>query len=798
MGRNLGFSAAVISTMAVGLGSVTAMFSIVNGVLLKPLDYRQPDQLYLARILSHALSRTAKTFPVNPRFGYEWRLHCHSCESVALLRGDEFTVTGAGDPKRIPGLVVSYNFFKTLGVQPSLGRDFSPEEELPGDSHVVILADSIWRSRFKNDPNVIGRTIFIEGEPNRIVGVMPATLRLPKGEQWGPLFAHTFPPVIFRPLGIDISTQRGVNNLSFSSLVRLKSGTRPEQAASEMNAEIADFARQFTIDIKTTLVPLRDQMTEGARFGLLLLLATVAILFLIVCVNVGTLILVRTTGRYREATLRVALGASRGDLFALVMEETLVFTVVGALVGLLLAFVGLKLFVAAAPIDLPRINNVQMDWRVLTVAAAAVLVSVVISGLIPAWRIARLQPQEVLKSGAANLTESGRRLLTRELMVVFEITLSTVLLMIGAVLVLSFIRLMRVDPGFHTEHIVIQNVSLDSKKYQTPGARTRFIDEALRGLGEIAAIESASVSNEIPLRGESMLAPLSDPNQGAISDKTPTANFRFVDSNYFRTLGISLKEGRFYGEADRNHQVIILSTQAARSLWPNENPIGQHLRSVVGSCFNCPPAQVIGVVADSSEELGKQPPLMAYEPYWAADLGEMSFLVRTETSPAGVISAIREVLRSVDPEVPIGQTQTMEQIVEQSMALRRFQVYLAVAFAAAALLLVSFGVYGVISFVIAQRTPEIGIRLALGARQHQLIVMVMGRGLLPVLGGLLGGVLCGIFICRLFVSQLYGVTSHDSTAIMTVIIVMIVVSSVACWAPAQRAARIDPSRALRW
>jgi predicted permease len=578
----------------------------------------------------------------------------------------------------------------------------------------------------------------------------------------------------------------------------LKPGVQPAHAISEMNAGIAEFARRFAIDIRATLIPLQDQMTAGARSGLWLLLGTVGAVLLIACVNVGNLMLVRTSGRYREAGLRMALGASRANLFGLVLKEALVLVVVGGALGLLIAYAGVKLFVAAAPIDLPRLEDVHLDWRVLAFACAAALLSALLCGLFPAWRLAQTQPQESIKAGASNATEGGRKLRLRELMVSVEVALSTVLLIAGGLLMLSFFRLMRVDKGFRVERVITQNLPLTSPKYRQEAAQARFIDEVIAKLDVIPGVSSVAVTNQIPLRGETMLAPLSDPGQGEIGKDTATASFRLVSPGYWKTLGIPLRQGRFFEDADRNRAVVVLNERAAQQLWPHENPLGRHVRHVIGPCNGCSPLEVVGIVGDTRDRaLAQDPPLTAYEPYWEEPMDGAGVIVRTRADPAAVIGAMRAAIRSVDPEIPIGETRTMERILEESVALRRFQMDLAAAFAMAALVLASLGIYGVVSFSVARRTPEMGIRIALGARGAQLVAMVVKQGMLPVLLGLAGGLACALSLGRFLASQLYGIVPNDPLTISAVAALLLIVALCACWIPARRATRIDPMRALR-
>lgn len=795
MRRSPGFTAIAVLTLALGLGATTAMFSIVNGVLLEPMKYRDPGRLYLAQTVMPASAKVAGNWPVNGRHFQEWRANCRSCEDVSLAEGSGFTLTGMGQPERLPGLRISYNFFRTLGVRPSLGRDFLPEEELPGRFHEVILANSLWRSRFLSDPGIVGRAIEIDGEAHTVIGVMPPDLQLPVGGQWGVVFTQPLPPVIFRPLGIDVSRESPGEKFNYVSVLRLKPGVQPQQAIAEMNALLAEFAREFKLESKTTLVPLQDQVTAGARSGLWLLLGTVGAVLLIVCVNIGNLMLVRTTGRYREAGIRIALGARSSHLFGLALREALVLVVIGGALGLVFSYAGLKLFAATAPIGLPRIDEVRMDWRVLAFAAFTAVFSTALCGLLPAWRLAKTEPQESLKSGSSNASESGRKVRLREMLVSVEVALSTVLLIAGGLLILSFFRVMRADKGFEVAHIVTQDISLIGPKYTDP-ARSRFVSEALRKLANIPGASSVGVTNQLPLRGETWLCELLDTDRpGPPEEESALANFRFVSPGYWKTMGIPLNRGRFFEESDRNRLVAVISEQAAKLLWPGRNPIGRRVRAC-GTAIQ-ENAEVIGIVGDVRAGIEQGAPPTVYLPYNGITMGRASFVLRTQADPAAVIGAMRAVLRSMDPDLPLSQTQTMEQILDESVAVRRFQMYLAAAFAMAALVLASLGIYGVVSFSVARRTPEMGIRIALGARGMQLMAMVIKQGMIPVLLGLGAGLACALSLGRFLASQLYGISPDDPMTISAVAALLLVVALCACWIPARRATRIDPMRALR-
>ena len=797
MRRSPGFTIVAVLTLALGLGAATAMFSIVNGVLLEPLKYREPDRLFLARTAPAPRFKMAGDFPVNARHFYEWREKCQSCEEVSLVDFAGMTLTGAGQPQNLPTFTVSSNFFKTLGVQPVLGRDFLREEELPGHFGEVILTDELWRTRFSSDRSVIGRTIQLNGEGYTVIGVMPADLHLPKGDEWGAFFGPSDSPLIFRPLGIDTARESSNGNLNYTSIIRTKPGIGGRAAAAELTALIEPFQRQNKSGLYISLTPMQEQVTRNARAALWLLLATVGAVLLIVCVNVGNLMLVRTTSRYREAGIRIALGASRSGLFGLVLKESLVLVTIGGILGLAFAALGLKLFVAAAPVGIPRLEEVAIDWRVLSFAALAIGLSTVICGLFPAWRLSRTQPQQSLKAGGSNNTEMGTKLRVRELMASVEVALSTVVLIVGGLLIVSFLRLISVEKGFDTIHVITQDVSFLSPKY-AHGNRRRFVEEILPKLIQIPGVETAGATNMLPLQGEGWIDSLVNPDvppKGPGEEDT-LANFRFVGPGYMQAMGIRLLAGRFLDESDKDRPRAVISQRAARYLWPDRSPIGQHVRAIGAE----PPLslEVVGVVDDvAADSLDKSPPMTVYEHYWRMQPIGMVFAIRTKGDPAAVIGSIRQVISAADPEMAIPPARTMEQVVEKSVAVKRFQMQLALALAVSALLLASLGIYGVISFTVSRRTSEMGIRIALGAQSSHVTGMILSQGMKPVLFGLAAGVIGAWFTGGMISSQLFGVTPHDPAAIFTVTTVLLLVGLAACWFPARRATRIDPVTALR-
>ena len=800
LARQPGFTAAAVLSLALGIGATVAMFSIVNGVLLQPLTYREPGQLYLAQMIPPPQFKIKGTWPVNARHFHEWRQGCQSCDSVALVDGFGFSLTGKGEPERLPGLRLSYNFFSTLGVKPALGRDFRREEELPGHFGEVILTDAFWRSHFNANPKILGQQITLNGETHEIVGVMPASLQLPKGNEWRVGFPNPLPPVLFRPFGMDFAKQDSRGSFNYVAVIRLKPGAKPEKTATELDSLIAPLVKMFGAILRTEMVPMRDQVTGGSRPALLLLLGAVGTLMLMVCLNVGNLMLLRTTGRYREAGIRTALGSNRLRLFGLVFQEAAVLVTIGAAFGLAVANTGLRLFQWMAPVNLPRLDEVRLDSRVLLFAVIASALCAVLCGLFPAWRLTRTAPLTSLKAGSLNATESRAKFRLREALVSIEVGLSALLLIVGALFTVSFYRVMQADRGIETAHVITQDMALIHPKY-AGGKRPPFLADLVTRLRAIPQVEAAGFTTQLPLRGEGWTDDLADGSLPRSNDNAnlKLAQFRFVSAGLAEALGFKLVSGRFVTPADAGKPVAMLSESAARMLWPNESAVGHFVwntgRDAKGVATVLEVIGVVGEVRADAEAAGGP---IAYVPYSNTASAGVTFALRTRGNPDSVMRTARNIIRAMDPDLPIATTRTMDQILEEATAVRRFETKLVGAFAIAALLLAVIGVYGVLAFSVARRTPEMGIRLALGSPAELIVAMIVRQGMTPVLIGLAAGVASALALGRVLASQLYEVTPRDPFAIAAVVAALLFAGLAASYLPARRASRTDPLQALRF
>jgi predicted permease len=795
LARDRGFAIVALLTLALGIGANTAIFSIVNSVILRPLAYRNPDRLFTIHEVIPKVSNLYPELPVNPMHFLEWRKRCTSFEQVAELGTYGPNLTGMGQPEQLGGARVSANFLPMLGIQPQLGRGFLEEEDRTGRGDVVILTDSLWRRRFGADPSIVGKKITLEGLPHVVVGVLPAAFHFPNGNQLDKLITLSEKTEIFRPLALDLKDKEMEGNFNYLAIGLLRKGVSRERALAELNVVQADIAKAFKdkTELKAALSPLQDHMVGPVRRGLLVLLGAVGAVLLIVCVNLANLSLVRGAGRSRESAIRAALGAGRAQLLRQPLIESLLLAVMGGALGVLLAFWVMNLLIKSAPVDLPRMDEVRIDGYALAFALAISTITGLLFGVMPALRLTRIAPQEVLKIGGRSATEGIRGTRLRGLLVGVEVALSAVLLIVAGLLISSFVRLMNVDKGFPVERLLAVALNTTGARYEKDGARAEFYHRVVAGVQALPGVRSAGITNGMPLRGETWVDIIWLPGETRPMFERSTANARFVNPDYFKTVGIPLRSGRSFEEGDRDKKVVIVAQRTAEQLWPGQNPVGKQLYRGDEKV-----REVIGVVGDVRTTLQQGPVVTAYFPYGEESVSEVALMVRTAMDPRSVAAAVRSEIWKVDPEIPVQQMKTMEEVISEAAAPRRFQMLLVLLFAASALLLASLGIYGVVSFTVAQRTNEIGIRVALGAHAADVYRMVLRQGLTPVVLGLVAGVAGALALGRLLTSLLFEVSPADPLTISAVIVALAAVAAFACTVPALRATRVDPMSALRY
>ncbi|MGB0036790.1 MAG: ABC transporter permease [Candidatus Acidiferrales bacterium] len=797
--RSPGFTAVAVLTLALGIGANTAIFSVVNSALLRPLAYPDPQQLYLVREIVPQLAKFYPTLDANlPDFRI-WRYQVHSFADVAISESTQADLTGAGEPEIIRGVRASANVFALLGAQTALGRTFRPEEDEPGHGQVVILTDAFWRNRFKSDPSAIGRSITLDGAPHEVIGILPASFRFPAVMGGTGNNARL---AFFEPLnGPKAYEESLIGEFDFAAVARLMPGVTPEQALAELNVVQSQIAKQANagVDLQAALRPLESEVVGPARRGLIFLLFAVGAVLLIVCTNLASLLLARVPGRLREVAIRTALGATHSRIMRQMLTETFLLSFTGGALGVWMASFSVKWFVHLAPASIPRLDEVQMDARVLVFGLVLSIATGSLFGLFPAWRVARSQPLDALKSCGASKTEGHRTRRLRESLVGFEVGLTTLLLVLAGLLMASLEQLLRVDAGFAVQNVLVAGVVLPPQSYSEPAARLRFYEKVLAGVQSLPGIRAAGWVSIPPLGGEGSVTGITIPGERQTQAERPMANYRPVSPDYFSAMGIPLLHGRIFGPADRGRKIVVVSQSVAERFWPGKNPIGQICITQWGPDV---PAEVVGAVGDiRTVRLDEPPFMMVYVPAWFNEISvpsSASIVLRTANDPAGSSGPLRELIHSIDADVPVTSIDPMTQIVSESVDARRFPMFLALSFALSSLLLASLGIFGVVGYSVEQRRKELGIRMALGADLKGLLRMVLRQGMAPVTVGLAAGVAAAIFAGRLIGSLLFGVSPYDPFTLAAVTLVVAAVALVACYVPARRATRVDPIVALRY
>ena len=797
LAKSPGFAVIAILTLGVGIGANAAIFSVVNSVLLRPLSYAEPQQLFLVREIVPQMAKFYPTLGANIPDFLIWQQHVQSFSGVAIAEATDATMTGRGDPEILRGVRCSANLFDVLGARPAVGRPYRTDEDEPDRGRVLLLTHSFWQNRFHADPNAVGQTIQLDGHPYEIIGILPDTFRFPAALGGASVTSRI---AFFRPLnGMESYERDLIGEFDFAAVARLKPGVTQGQATAELNVVQAQIAKEANqgVDLQGMLKPLESEVIGPSRQGLVFLLLAVGAVLLIVCANLASLLLVRVPGRLREAAIRASMGATRWQMIRQMLTEALLLSFAGGALGLWIGGAAVKWLVHLAPAGIPRIEEVQMDGRVWFFAFVACALTGCLVGMFPAWRMARIQPIEALKSSGSATTENQRTRHLREMLVAFEIGATTLLLILAGLLMSSLGRLLHVEAGFASEHVLVAGVSLPSQSYPTSEARAQFYEKVLestRSLPEVRAVGWVSVP---PLGGEGSVTGITVP--GAPTTETPVANYRAVSPGYFSAMGIPLLHGRIFDKADRDRKVVVVSQSVADRFWPGKNPIGQ---VCIAEWAGDIQAEVVGVVGDiRTIQLDQPPVMMVYVPEWFNKIAapfSASFILRTGGVPSSYATPFRELIHQIDRDVPLTAVQPMSEIVSRSVNGRRFPLYLAVAFALSSLLLAAFGIFGVVGYSIAQRRQELGIRMALGADLPTLLRMVVRQGMAPVFIGVGAGSGGAILSGRLVSGLLFGVSAYDPVTLVSAGALVTSVAFAACYVPARRATRVDPMVALRY
>ena len=801
--RAPGFAIAAIGILALGIAANTAVFSVADAVLFRPLPYDHPEQLVLLNEVIPRFSHLYPALPVNAKHFFEWKARTRSFADMAIMRNGGVNLTGNnGPPEHMAIESVSANTLPLLGAQLLLGRNFRADEDRPNNNRVVILTEHLWRRRFHADPGILNQAILLDDVPNQVIGVLPASFRFPRPDTISVLGSAGLPIQLFKPIAFN-HTQLGTNgDYNYTVIARLQGGVSRNQALAELNALQSALIREFGLgdfEVRAAVTPMHEQVVSGSRRGLLVLLASIAAVLLIVCVNIGNLMLARTTARAREMAVRAALGAGSWRIIRQILTESLAISFAGGLLGLGLAYAAVRVLVAAAPIDIPRLDEVQLNAHVFLFALAVSAVAGFLFGIVPSWRAGQAEPQHALSSGGRSSTQGLHGLRISELLISAEVALSAALLVAASLLVGSLFRILSIDQGFRADKVLTAKLNLSSAKYREDTQRVALIDRLLASLQALPGVRSVGSISALPLQGETWVDMITREDDHRPTFQRPVANYRVVSPDYFAAMGIPILQGRSFDPADRDRDVQIVSARTAARIWPGENPIGKRMRR---GNDDEPFAEVVGVVGDTRPAMVGEPPLMVYRSYWktrnAGTTKDFSVVIRTSQAPASLASAVRQTIWAIDSELPVPEMQTMQQVIDASVAQRRFQTMLLGGFALAALLLAVIGIYGVISYSVNRRRNEIGIRIALGAHARDVSAMVLCQGMRPVAIGLLVGLTAALALGRVLGALLYEIHASNPIVLATVAAVLTAAAALACYIPARRATAVDPATVLRY
>jgi putative ABC transport system permease protein len=788
-------AAVILTTLGIGIGANTAIFSVVHGVLLQPLPYDDPEKLVLIRADVEGMEAVASLSPPELR---DLQEQSQLFRAAGGIWSSAATLTGE-NPERVFHAWATENLFSLLGTDPILGRHFLPEEEAPNGPNVIILSYGLWQRRYGGEPDIIGKMVQLDDTDRTVVGVMPEGFRILLGGDTG------VPPRIDVFIPQNFWVQR---NLRWLRVIgRLQPGVTIAQAQGEMDAVagrlVEEYQEYATTGLKFHVVPLHGDLVRDVRPGALALLGAVGFVLLIACSNVANLSLARTKLREQEIALRLALGAGRGRVLRQILTENLVLAVLGGLFGLLIASWGLDALLAYRPANLPRLDDISIDGTVLGFTTAVALLTGVLFGMAPSLRASRLNVSEALKEGGRT-TDTARSAAGsgfRTVLVISQVALSLVLLIGAGLMIRTFAGLKQVDPGFHSQNVLTFQVPISFQKYSTPDSRWGFYRQLTEAVRALPGVQSTGAISMLPLSGRFFTSSYAYDPDTERSWGTLPADYRVILPGYFETMGTKLVAGRLFSELDSQpgRTLVIVDESLARRAWPGQDAVHKKLKVQFLGSDSPEWVEVIGVVRHiRNDELDEDGRAQIYFPYQGQNVNDMAMTVRTETNPLALIPAIRREVETLDSGRSVHTFRTMNEYVSDAMAGTSFVLTLFGLFAAVALLLASVGIYGVVSYSVSQRTHEIGIRMALGAHRHDIFRMVLGRGMVFILVGIVLGLAGAWALTRFLASQLYGVGATDPTTFAGTAVVLAAVALLACYLPSRRATRVDPMVVLRY
>ena len=786
------FTIVAIITLALGIGANTAIFSVVNTVLLQPLPYKDPERLVMVWEDATKAGYPQDT-PAAANY-VDWRDQNRVFEGMAAIADDSFNLTGAGDPERLEGRRVSTNLFPLLGVEPQLGRVFTAAEDQPGSEHVVLLSYRLWQRTFGGDTNIVGKTLSLNGAGYTVVGVMPARFQFPTEDN------DVWVPIAFTQKE---AANRGRHYLQV--VAGLKPGITLAQAQAEISTIATRLQQQYpetNTDLGAVITPLHEHLVGDIKPALLILLGAVGLVLLIACANVANLLLARAAVRQKEIAVRVALGARRSRLIRQFLTESIALSILGGIVGLTIAYAGLIILKTFIPENISQARAIAIDYKVLGFTLLVSIATGLIFGLAPALQSLRFNQIETLKEGGRDAATGGSGKRLRGLLVVAEVAISLILLIGAGLLINSFLRLRNVDPGFRAENLLTMKIVLPEPKYERMVRRTAFYSDLIQRVQSIAGVRSAAVTTNLPLyrQGNSIAVNLEGKPEPPPGQELIVVT-RIVSPTYLDTMGIPLLKGRQLTDqdADKSPNVVIVSETMARRYWPGEEAVGKRLS--IGRVESPEDwFQVVGIAKDVKQfELNADSKPQMYLSYRQAGFFDaQDLVVKTDVDPGSMASTVRKAVAEIDKDQPVSKIRTMEEILGDSIARQRFSMLLLAIFASVALVLAAVGIYGVMSYSVAQRTHEIGIRMALGAQTAAVVKLAVGYGLKLVGAGIVIGLLAAFVLTRVMSTLLFGVTPTDPTTFALISLLLVAVAAIASYIPARRATKVNPITALRY
>jgi predicted permease len=791
------FALVMILTLALSIGANSAIFSVIDGVLLKKLPYPQADRLMRIFLSSPEYPK----FPLNPFDFLDFRARNHSFDAIAAFTRGDVQISGDGEPVKLNGFGITSGYFRVMGIEPEMGREFDYKAEIPGNGLQVILSDRLWRTRFGADPQIIGRKLTLNAQPFTVIGVMPAGAEHPGNEYHAVAYGETVD--VWWPFSFaGNSNNRGSHFIE--GIGRLKAGVSPDQARAEMSAIMAQLGREHPngdSGWKVLVIPLYTEIVGKSRQMLLVLLGAVGIVLLIACANAANLLMARAAARQREIAVRLAMGAPRLRIIRQLLTESLLISCAGGLLGLLLAFGGVRTLVSLLPADFPRANDIHVSWPVLVFTLVVSLLTGILFGLAPAMQASHTDLKEGLQKGGRSTTASRQQGRLRNALVVAEVGLASVLLIGAGLMLRTFLNLSNLNPGFHGDHVLTATLSLPHIKYKTNEQTAQFYDRLATELNMLPGIEGAGAGSDLPWTGY-------DENAGGfmLEGRKPVpgqelhARYHMATPGYFSAMGIPLLKGRFFNEGDKTGApwVLIINHAMAQKYWPGEDVLGKRITFEDEPKKESDWMTVVGVVGDVKDQpnSASAEPAFWWSEYEAAN-SEMSIAIRTQGYPRQAADGLRGVVHRLDPELAVADVEEMNRVVDSSVATPRLTFVLVGLFAGLAIVLAAIGAYGVISYTVSQRTSEFGLRVALGAQRRDLLRMVLVQSARLAVAGTAIGVVLALSLGRVVKSLTYAVSIFDPAILGSVVLLVLGVALLASYVPARRAAGADPMSTLR-